>query len=66
MSVQDRLTVQVNHLLKDPQTHPAATPAENCEINVRVANGWAITGHYRNNNLQAITLQKTSQTVPSR
>jgi hypothetical protein len=65
MSVQNRLTVQVDHLFKESQTHCVATTTEKCEINVLVVNGWAITGHYQNNTLKTITLQKTSQAISS-
>ncbi len=60
MSTQNQRTVQLDHLLEAPQ-RPHTTSTGNCEVNVKVANGWAITGHYRNNALQAITLQKISQ-----
>ena len=58
---QNQLTVELAHLFdQSPQTHPV--PDGKGEINVQVADGWAITGHYHNNTLQAVTLRKTSPT----
>lgn len=60
MSVQKNITLQINHsmdkIIKD--THPPSPPGD-CDINIQVASGWAVTGHYQNNILQAITLQKS-------
>jgi hypothetical protein len=62
MSVKNQLTVQVDHLLEDQQMKFSPSSAGKCEINVQVAEGWAITGHYQDNTLRTVTLQKTSET----
>ena len=63
MSDKKHFTLQVDHLLDEQQTPPQTTSSGKCEINVQVANGWAITGHYQNNTLQTITLRKTMEAV---
>ncbi len=59
MSVQKNITLQVNSPMEHKQ-HEIETvnTTEDCNINIRVTNGWEITGHYRNQTLQTITLQK--------
>jgi len=38
-----------------------ASSNDDCCINVQVASGWVVTGYYRNNVLQTVTLQKTAE-----
>lgn len=60
MSVEKNIKLQVNHPIEYKQNEiEAATPTNICDINIQVANGWEITGHYRNQTLQTITLQKS-------
>ena len=59
MSIQKNIKLQVQHSKEGaPLRFAASLPAKDCEINIQVADGWAITGHYRNQTLQTITLQK--------
>ena len=64
MSTRNPLTVQISHLIEAPPTPlaPVAALVDNYEINVQAAHGWAIIGHYKNNLLQTVTLQKTTTT----
>ena len=61
MLVQNQITLQIDHLIKRPQIRFPPTPLENCHINIQVAHGWTVTGHYQNNTLQTISLLKISQ-----
>jgi hypothetical protein len=61
MSVHKYINLQVCDSKKTTQPNfDPLSPAENCDINILVADGWAITGHYRDQTLQSVTLQKTS------
>ena len=64
MSGQKHFHLNVNY--PNPVLQPvpeSISPTEDCRINIQVADGWAITGHYKNNVLQTITLQKTVATT---
>jgi hypothetical protein len=64
MPAQKNITLQVNHSVEQIESnHLVFTPSKECDINIQVTDGWAITGHYRNQILQTITLQKTSSPV---
>ena len=61
MPAQKNIILQVNPSVEQTKSnHPVFTHTKDCDINIQVANGWAITGHYHNQALQTITLQKTS------
>ena len=61
MSIQKNIILQIDHSNeKMPPDFVATTPTEGYDINIQVANGWAITGHYHNQILQTITLKKIS------
>jgi len=63
MSDQKYFQLNVTNPVPDSQAQfGTSSPADDCQINIRVANGWAITGHYQNHTLQAITLEKSSAT----
>lgn len=60
MSGQKNFHLNVNY--PSPVLQPGfevPSPADDYQINIQVANGWAISGHYKNNVLQTITLSKT-------
>jgi hypothetical protein len=60
MSVQKNITLHVNHPKENTWSDCAAiTSPKDCNIHIQVASGWAITGHYRNQTLQTITLEKS-------
>ena len=60
MSIQKNITFQVHpSTMKMHSNFAAATLTEDCDINIQVANGWTITGHYCNQVLQTVTLEKT-------
>jgi hypothetical protein len=62
MSVQKNIMLQVNNSMeKMKKDFDPLSSTKDCDINIQVANGWAITGHYQNNTLQTLTLQKTAQ-----
>jgi hypothetical protein len=55
------LTLDISHPVKP--SHPVnqartVAPGDITSIHVRVAGGWVISGHYRDNSLQTIILQK--------
>jgi len=55
--------LQVNNSMeKMEKDFDPLSPTKDCDINIQVTNGWAITGHYQNYTLQAITLQKLTAT----
>ena len=59
MSIEKNIRLQVNNPMDHKQQEiDTASPTEDCNINIRVTTGWEITGHYRNQTLQTITLQK--------
>ena len=61
MSVQKNITVQVDNLREKIKKDASRySPTQNCAIQIQVANGWAVTGHYCGHTLQNVTLQKTS------
>ena len=61
MTTQKDITLQVNpSIVKTQLDFETNTPPQDCDINIRVADGWAVTGHYRNQVLQTVRLQKTS------
>jgi hypothetical protein len=60
MSVQKNISLQVANPREKTQSDFAApNSAGDCDIDIQVTNGWIVTGHYKNNMLQSITLQKT-------
>jgi len=60
MSGEKNIKLQVNHPIEYRKYEIETTfPADTCDINIHVANGWEITGHYQNQTLQTITLQKS-------
>jgi hypothetical protein len=63
MSVQKNITLQVNNSMEMiAKDFDPLSPTKDCDISIQVANGWAITGHYQNYALQAITLKKSTAT----
>ena len=61
MSVRKNIKLQVNNPLERNALMAQAAPSANlCAINIHVANGWEIIGHYRDQILQTITLQKST------
>lgn len=61
MPVPKNITVLVNNSIgkiKDDLDPLSST--QDYDINIRVADGWAITGHYQNNSLQTITIEKST------
>jgi hypothetical protein len=61
MSAQKYIILQVNTSKEIIQSDfDAVSPTMDCDINIQVADGWAITGHYHAQTLQAVTLQKTT------
>jgi hypothetical protein len=61
MLIQKNITLQINHSSeKVPSNITMVDLNTDCDINIQVANGWAINGHYRNQILQTITLLKVS------
>jgi hypothetical protein len=64
MSDQKHIHLNVNYPILPPQPgSETASPAEDYQINIQVANGWAITGYYHDHTLQAITLKKSTMEV---
>lgn len=59
MTVQTHIELQVNRVVDEAPTQLGVVdPAREYEINIQVAEGWAVTGHYRDRILQAVTLKK--------
>jgi hypothetical protein len=62
MSVQSNIKVQLNRTKAEPPpTVRRVDPASECEVNIQVAAGWIVIGHYRDQTLQAVTLKKTTE-----
>ena len=60
MPVQQNIELQVFRTNNQPSGNQReSAPVQDYEINVHVVDGWAITGHYQNNTLHTVTLQKT-------
>ena len=60
MYIQKNIILQVHQSIRKMNSNFVTTTSiEDCDINVQVANGWTITGHYSNQVLQTITLEKT-------
>ena len=60
MSAKKNIKLKVSNPLERESFMVQATPAADmCDINIQVANGWEIIGHYRDQILQTITLQKS-------
>jgi hypothetical protein len=58
MSVQKNIKLQIHRGQNfRPSCSSVSIPAHS-EINIQVADGWVITGHYCDQTLQAVTLRK--------
>ncbi|MFN2150150.1 MAG: hypothetical protein ACK2T5_01045 [Anaerolineales bacterium] len=63
--MSDQKYFQLNVTSPIPVSQPqfgTFSPTDDCQINIRVASGWTITGYYQDHTLQAITLEKSSVT----
>lgn len=62
MAAQTHIKVQVNRSKDEtPLNFDTGITTRECEINIQVAAGWAIIGHYRDQTLQAVTLKKSTE-----